>query len=324
MSDGFFFLSVFFFFFAAWLAGGGPNKPISFAGPYITPITNVGVRQTGYGGPLNFNTSTGISSARSNLFTIQSSVDDLGKQVSDAKLFGTPSPRKGQVTIGWGSSVGASDPKQEYVSIRVVHDAPQNIDITGWRLQSVSSDYSATIPQGTELLSGTGNNAKADIILHPDDVAYIISGESPVDTSFHENECMGYYTQSQNFYPSLSNQCPSPQSEYTKHYTGNTYKDDGCYTLVQSLNSCTVPPESSRLSSSCFTFIDTYLNYQGCVANHRGDQNFWDGSWHIYLNRMPITKNHSDERIYGDLWKPTHDAIRLLDANGQTVDLYKY
>jgi hypothetical protein len=165
MSDGFFFLSVFFFFFAAWLAGGGPNKPISFAGPYITPITNVGVRQTGYGGPLNFNTSTGISSARSNLFTIQSSVDDLGKQVSDAKLFGTPSPRKGQVTIGWGSSVGASDPKQEYVSIRVVHDAPQNIDITGWRLQSVSSDYSATIPQGTELLSGTGNNAKADIIL---------------------------------------------------------------------------------------------------------------------------------------------------------------
>ena len=48
-SEFLFFLAMLVVFFVLWLAGGGPSKPISFAGPYITPITNVDQTQVGYG-----------------------------------------------------------------------------------------------------------------------------------------------------------------------------------------------------------------------------------------------------------------------------------
>jgi hypothetical protein len=330
MNDGLFFFGVFFFFFVAWIAGGGPSKPISFAGPYITPVTSSGNAQSGYGTlsgirgiGTNWGSSSGSGSARSDLFTIQRSVDGLQKQVTDAKLFGDPSPYKGEVTISWGNNVGATDPSQEYITIKAAHDAPQDITISGWSVQSVSNDVTATIPNGQELFS-SNNNATAPIILHPGDVAYLITGEPPLTVSFRENECMGYYTKSQNFSPSLSQNCPLAQDEFDKHYAGNTYKDAGCYNLIRTLNQCQVPPDPASLSTFCSAFIDQYLSYQGCVANHRGDPQFWNGGWRIYLGRKVVTKNHSSTSTYGELWKSSHDAIRLLDQNGKTVDLYQY
>ena len=34
--------------YVAWIATGGPSRPISKAGPYITPITRTGERSQGY------------------------------------------------------------------------------------------------------------------------------------------------------------------------------------------------------------------------------------------------------------------------------------
>lgn len=323
MSDGFFFLTILFFFFVAWVAGGGPSKPISFAGPFITPITSPAVIQSGYGDQVNLSAGATVNATRSNLFGIQRSITDLQKQVSDVKLFGDPSPYKGKVTIGWGSNVGSTDPKQEYITIKVAHDAPQNITITGWQVVSLSSDVSATIPKGTELLSSSGNTL-APIVLHPDDLVYLTTGESPVDVSFRENQCIGYYTHKQTFYPSLPQTCPDPRTEYDQYYTGNTFKDTGCYNMVQKLNRCSIPEESSGLSSSCYRFIDQHLSYSGCVATHRGDQYFWGSSWRVYLGRKELTKNHDSYRTYGELWKSSREGIKLLDENGKTVDLYQY
>jgi hypothetical protein len=163
------------------------------------------------------------------------------------------------------------------------------------------------------------------VVLHPNDTAIIVTGESPIDVSFRENECTGYYTQSKNFYPSLSQSCPDPRDDFDTFYPGNIYKDGDCQTFVSSVNRCTVPRESNtRLSSTCYAFIDKYLNYQGCVAAHRGDERFWGNSWRLYLGRKPITKNHTDTRTYGELWKSSKEAIRLVDQSGKTVDLYTY
>ncbi len=97
MNDGIFIIGFFLFFFVAWVASGGPSKPISFAGPFITPVTTVGTTQSGYGTlPTG---SQSVAATRSSLTSIQNTVSGLNKQVQDAKLFGTPSPYRGQVTI---------------------------------------------------------------------------------------------------------------------------------------------------------------------------------------------------------------------------------
>ncbi|KND51555.1 MAG: hypothetical protein AB202_03225 [Parcubacteria bacterium C7867-007] len=321
MSDGAFLLGFILFFFVVWVASGGPNHPISFAGPYITPITTVGVTQTGYGDPI---TGINIGAARTDLFSIQRSVTGLKKEVQDAKLFGEASPYKGMVTISWGNNLGTTDPNQEYITIKAAYNAQPNINISGWKLVAVSNDRSVTIPYGQELLSRTNTNT-GPIILHPNETAVIVTGKSPVDVSFRENMCAGYYTQSKTFYPYLSQTCPDPSDEYETFYTGNEYKDGDCESFVATVNRCNIPSEKGkRLSSSCYQFIDKYLNYQGCIDAHRGDARFWGNSWRIYLGREPLTKSHDDTRRYGDLWKSSKEAIKLVDQNGKTVDLYQY
>ncbi|HEV7121585.1 MAG TPA: hypothetical protein VGN56_02015 [Candidatus Paceibacterota bacterium] len=323
MNDGAFILAFFLFFFAAWVASGGPTKPISFAGPYITPITTVGTTQTGYGTLPSGGAGASISATRSTLSNIQQSVAGLNKEVQEAQLFGEASPYKGDVTISWGNSFGSSDPKQEYITIRASHDAPDNITISGWKLVRVSNDTTVTIPQGQKIFSPT-STATAPIVLHPDDTAIINSGKSPIDESFEENECMGYYTKGEQFNPGLSQSCPYPYDDFVAHYPTNSYKDDTCYNLLKNTYSCTIPIETSSLSSNCYNFIDQYLNYPGCVANHRTDQDFSGNTWRIFLNRDIIQGHDTDTRYYGPVWKQTHDAIKLEDQNGKTVDLYEY
>lgn len=327
MSDGVFIFGFFLFFFIAWVASGGPSKPISFAGPYITPITTVGTIQTGYGGTggsTNFGSQT-ISAAQSTISGIENSLTSLNEQVQNAKLFGTASPYKGDVTISYGNSLGGTDPKQEYISLRVADNAPQNLDITGWKLVAISNDATAVIPQGQEIYSPT-SSATQDITVQPNDVVYVNSGQSPlpVGNSFLENECMGYLSQGEPFVPGLSQSCPSAQNDFNTYYSGNQYKDGQCYQVIQNTESCQVPEDNSQISSDCYAFINNYLNYPGCVAHHQGDQYFSGDTWWVYLNRTAIMGHQNDTRYYGTLWQPTHDAIKLEDKNGLTVDLYEY
>ncbi len=85
-----------------------------------------------------------------------------------------------------------------------------------------------------------------------------------------------------------------------------------------------MPSDEGRLTSSCFSFIDNYLTYNGCVASHQYDTNFWGNTWRIFLNRPDITHGHTNTRDYGELWKQTREGIKLLDQNGLTVDEYIY
>jgi len=327
-----FFLAMIVVFFVLWLAGGGPTKPISFAGPYITPITNVDQTQVGYstGGGwvsgINVQGSLpGITQtqARNDLSSAEYKFFDLQQQVKDLKLFGTASPYKGQVRIT-GGNFSTTDPDQEYVTIQVLSSAPGDITLTGWRLVSVATGFGETIGTGTELPTAGWISNDAPIVLHPGDQVYVVTGESPVGGSFKENMCSGYLGFTQSFYPPVAKRCPSASEEFKKYFEGNSLQDDKCYRLTQNANVCEVPNDSPPISSYCLALIDKHLTYNGCVATHKYDARFYTGTWRVFFGRTELTRTHIEKSIYGELWRSSREGVKLLDANGLTVDLYTY
>lgn len=331
-SDALFFLGFIVFFFVLWLAGGGPNNGISFSGPFITPITGVGQTQVGYGDTSWFsggiNVEGGLPSvsyqeARSSIQSAEYQLSNLQLAVNKDRLFGAASPRRGTVSIT-GGNFGETNPDYEYVTIQVSYNAPGPVTLTGWKLVSIATDKSATIGSGTKLPRSGVVNGSEPITLRPGERAYIITGESPIGGSFAENMCTGYLELNQTFSPSLGKRCPSPSDEFDRHFAGNPYKDNACYTLIRNTSACYTPEERSGVSKNCLDLIDSRLTYNGCVASHQFDSNFYSDTWRIYLGRTEITRQNDSTRKYGDLWKDSRDGVKLVDENGLTVDLYTY
>lgn len=304
--DGLFFLGVLAFFFILWFATGGPSRPISFAGPYITPITDVDTVQQGYG-------DTPAVDFRSR--SVWSDFMSGGLGGSGVSGVSNPSPYRGQVRVSGSGGVTSEDPDKEYVVLRAHGDSA--VDITEWRLVSVASGRSARIPMGASLPRSGRVNDTGRIVLSPGDEAIVVTGESPTGVSFKENKCTGYFTKRQDFSPSLGNRCPSAYKEFESHYSGNALRDDQCYSLMRNTPSCETPSDRG-MSNACIALIDTYLTYNSCVEQHRNDSDFADDTWRIYLE-YENSRGRSDE-----LWKSSRDAIKLLDSEGRTVDLYSY
>jgi len=303
-----FFLGILAFIFLIWLSTGGPSRPISFAGPYLTPITTTGERSQAYGDHITGET------VRESLFNTQADLQDLQEQLKDAKTFGEASPYRGQVTLSRSTGgARATNVKEEYVAIQTTGRAENDIYISGWQLVSVATGNRTTIPLGTKTLRTGQVNQTYPIALSPGDVAIISTGRSPVGLSFKENMCSGYLEQNQTFEPGLSQSCPAPVDELDRYY-GNALSDDKCYDFVsEELDTCTTdsrPP--SRLSSGCKSFIQDRLSYNGCVATHQFDADFSNDTWRIYVNGSR------------ELWKQERESIKLLDAQGKTVDLITY
>lgn len=310
--DALFFLGILFFFFILWYASGGPTKPISFAGPYITPITDVGTVQQGY------NDTGALDSGQSiwaDIMNLEDGIASLQKNAYDLRSFGEASPYRGQVTVSSAAGASATDPDQEYVVIRASGTVP--VTISGWRVVSGATKNSARIPYGTELPRSNRVNDTLPIVLQPGDEAYITTGESPLGVSFKENMCTGYLGKNQGFFPTLQTSCPSALDEFERYYTGNKLRDDACYQLVQQAAPCSVPRETSRSSAACVALIDDHLTYTGCVATHQRDSRFPGTTWRIYLE-------YEDDGDPEEFWKSTRDAVKLVDEQGLTVDLYTY
>ncbi len=314
-SDALFFLGVIGFFFILWFSTGGPTRPISFAGPYITPITDVGVVSTGYGSTeAGYQGAFGGDSIWSSIMGIENRVATLQREASDIRAYGESSPYEGLVTVSIGD-VGATDPDREY--IRLYASGSESVSITGWRLVSGASGRGVRIPEGVEIPSRGRVNTTDTIVLKPGDSAIVITGEGPNGVSFRENMCTGYLGESQTYYPPLTNQCPAPYDEFDKFFTGNELRDEKCYDLMRASPSCKTPSDRG-MSNACIRLIDEYLTYNSCVEKHRYDSRFAGKVWRIYLE-YEGKRNDED-----DLWKPSRDAIKLLDAEGKTVDLYTY
>ena len=124
---------------------------------------------------------------------------------------------------------------------------------------------------------------------------------------------VGYFAQFQKFSPYLPTTCPIPMTELETFYGPDYIRDTACVNYVENLSRCQVvltPPVNA--SSACSNFLTHYLNYNGCVVAHQNDSDFLGTNWHIYLGRS------------GAMWRSSHEVVKLLDADGKTVDAFSY
>lgn len=260
---------------------------------------------------------------------------------SDIQLEKTSS-YSSSISIGSGNASYAYQPYEEYITID--NRSRNDINITGWtlannksartydqggQLQRFSSD-TVRIPTASLYIPTSGIGPIRDVVLASGDKAIITTGamgqRAPYAiTSFKENICSGYLDASDDytFTPALSRNCPRPINELG---VGNL--DVKCQDFIKSrIQSCQTPEldratESNdycsncidrvQLSSSCVAFIKEHYSYQGCIAYHSGDENFYGNTWRIFLD-------HDWE-----LWANDHDVIKLLDASGNLVDYRSY
>jgi len=305
-ADALLFVGILIFLFILWLYNGGPNNPISFSGPYITPVTNVGQSSNGYG-----STNTSAGSAIWQSVTSSFGSNDNQHYYGQNSGTGNSSGFANSVSLS-GGNVSSSDIHSEYVTIRSSGNSP--IDISGWRLVSEKSGTSATIGQGVVIAKKTDN---VDIMLKSGDEAIVVTGRSPISRSFLETSCTGYLQgDNEKFTPALSSsRCPAPLDELDDYYGGTTASAyDKCAKYVSSLSYCRVPDIDTRdgASNSCQNFIEHDLTYDGCVQNHRDDATFQGSTWRVYLSQTH------------ELWRSSNDIIDLLDRNGNRVAQYSY
>ncbi len=161
-NDIFLFAGILVFFFVLWLYSGGPTNPISFAGPYITPVTDVGVQSVGYGDDTSFWSWTGFSNSAN-------SPDIL----DDAR-----SPLYGKVYIA-GGTPQARDEDEEYVIIR--SSAGVDVTLTGWQLVGAAVGTQVRIPEG-----GHGRSSGSRTVeLSSGENLLVVTG-SRIDRNLHD------------------------------------------------------------------------------------------------------------------------------------------
>lgn len=252
------------------------------------------------------------------------------------------SPYAGKIHLGSGNAAYEIQPSQEYITIE--NDSASPVDITGWTIsngaglrtypvggnqEKFASDV-VTIPQGSALISSV--SSLQDIVLKTNESAAIVTGSVGTTypykiTTFKENECTGYLTQSNiysySFSPSIEKSCVEPRDE-----PGSNGLDLTCQNYIESMQSCHTPKYNtvdsqgnvcnncvdgdSGLSNACVAYIQTHFSYEGCLANHENDPNFYGSIWHVYLGRS------------FELWAANHEVITLYDSTGKVVDYLSY
>jgi hypothetical protein len=267
-----------------WLGVGASGRAFTFGGPKLS----IGTSTQGY-------LSTGGATG--------SGVPEISA--------GDLSPYHGTVSFSRGNDGATKSGSEEYLRL-IVSGYGASVPITGWTITDDASKVSVTIPAGVETLRSGAVNQAGTIVVNSGDEVYVSTGRSPVGASFRENECTGYLADRQSFTPPLSAYCPAAADEYRAREDATP--DDACLRYLGSIPPCgdTSAYPSQRPSSSCVAFAETELTYNSCVAEHQSDSTFKNGTWRVYLG---ISQN---------LWNDRRDTIRLLDANGKTVDVLSY
>lgn len=241
---------------------------------------------------------------------VQSQMENLKQQLQVEKDKKNQSEYYGKVSMAYVNR--SNDPSQEYMTIRVSNTS-KTIPITGWKLASLSSGVSVTIPRATYLFFTGINNAEGDIYLTDGDTMYLITGLPPNGLSFKVNKCSGYLQQFQTFIPYISNQCPLARNEDLSSIPKRV-ENDACFDYIDSIGQCRTQTENlpGGLSYECKNFILKKLNYSSCIDTHKNDRDFYQHEWRVYLKRSE------------PLWKERREDIVLYDLNGKIVSELKY
>ncbi|MBI5456252.1 hypothetical protein HY969_00765 [Candidatus Kaiserbacteria bacterium] len=248
------------------------------------------------------------------LSDIERQYEDIIQGVNDVTTFGDPSPIFGSVRIAPAySNTAGNTADSEFLVLEASLSNTAPTSLAGWSLQSALTGVRVSIPGAASPLRQGNVNSLVAATLDPGSVALVATGPSPVGASFRENICAGYLSDFQDFYPPLSLQCPTPASELPLTADNLKRYGDACFDYIERLPSCTFPTNvPTELSAECRSFLQNTLSYTGCAALHGNSLSFGTNTWRLFLR--------SDR----PLWRDSHDAIRLLDAEGRTVDAYVY
>lgn len=240
--------------------------------------------------------------------------DSIAQEFGRVRDFGETSPYWGLVTIKKSSSgPRQTTAKTEYLTLDISYKLSEPLTITGWKLQSMISNETVSIPEATKVSTSGNVNIEQPIVVSARDELYLLTGYSPIGNSFQINKCSGYFEQFQDFTPSIQKQCPLPEDEFVFAESDPLRFGDACLTYIENLDQCHTPLEALPLgfSDSCAIFITEEINYSSCIQNHRNDDDFFEPEWRVYLKH--------DQEVWNN-----RDIIRLLDNNGKTVDVFSY
>jgi len=188
-----------------------------------------------------------------------------------------------------------------YLSIEI--NAPETVGITHWKLkndsgQKVFLGKTSILPHFGKVNETTPTKITGAFTL------IIQNGQSPIGVSFAVNKCSSYLSQFQEYTPPISTEnCPMDLFP----------PDTACKAFVSGIPTCqtfrkTLP---GNLSAACRDYINTHMNYNGCVADHKNDADFYTGEWRIFLGQD------------GELFKKG-ETIILLDAVGDVIAEVEY
>ena len=296
-------------FIAATPGGGGFRLPWQPAQLFptldITKALDLTDDGSSYDGPVD---------PGQQLQDLEAQYDQLNKAASDMRSFGTPSPYAGKITIVQDASgVRESETRDEYIEISANYSNTAPVSIESWMLESALSGARVRIPPVASPFIANVPNQVRGAELEPGGLAIVSSGFSPVGISFRENICSGYLEQFQSFSPPLSEECPSPSDVLPLTAENLQRYGDTCFDALNTTDVCRFPQNlPANISPSCRSYLTSNLSYDGCVSANRYRTAFQKNMWRIFLGSP------------AELWRNSHDAIRLLDAQGRTVSVFVY
>ncbi len=245
---------------------------------------------------------------QSQLTDLQNQYSDLQTQIQATQSLGVLSPYRGHVSLKAGTAAESSN---EYVEIEGISSSV--VSLQGWSIVSLLSGARLFLPQAADPYVLGGVNILIPPSVERGSTVLVYSGRSPVGVSFRENRCSGYLEQLQSFEPSLSSSCPDASEVLPLNAENIRRYGSNCIDYSRTISDCTFPSTlPSTLTPICRSFLTNTFSYNGCVGAYRGTLGFDSDEWRLYLSGT------------GELWSNSHDVLRLLDAQGKTVDSITY
>jgi len=305
-----------------WLFLGGPGRMAERTGIFIKPPSPINTGET-YGQISFWESSkndrevepsqnlTEQERVALELERIKKETEELQQTLKQLETEQNISPYNKKVSIrrclGSRTSVNT-----EYIELSIDLPVSEKVLISDWSLKSEMTGAEIKIGNAAKLPYTSQINKEFPIFASGGDKIIVSTGRSPLGVSFQVNRCSGYLEQFQDFEPSLEKNCPLIQDENLPVYGPNSF-DDECWDYIDRISRCETPLTFPLgMQYECRSYLTTEVNYNACVNNYKNENNFYQPEWRIFLERT------------AELWKKEREIIKLLDAQGKTVDVYSY
>ncbi len=300
------FIVIFVGLWFVWFFTGGPTRQSSIDGTYIKPPSEPLSNSWGF-----YNKDLPFSIVRKS--SGKSNSEEIREDLEKAQEIAGVSSYSDKIILKNGDARD-DDFNQEYLIIEASDKNKNKINITGWTIMSAVTGKRIVISEASYLPYTSKVNYQENIFLSPGDKVYLVTGRSPVGTSFRTNLCTGYFEQFQNFTPRLKRVCPRPEDESDFITTGPNRLNDNCIDYTERIPRCEIVTKSLPLDMQyeCGVYVTNEINYNACVSKHKNESGFYRPEWMIYLNREE------------EMWKDRRETIKLMDNNDNLVDSITY